>query len=643
VPRATLQRLQPWLAAGAILIGLWRLWPSLDAGWISDDFVFQAMMDDAWAVPRHPLDLFNFADGTPEENRALRQHGYPWWTPDDFKIAMLRPLAAALIWFDRAAFGDALWLHHLHSLAWWALLATLVYHLYRGRFAAGVVALATLLFAIDASHRGPAMWLANRGGLISVALGCAGLLTHLRWRQEGRAAFAWLSSLCFAVALLCGEWVFPLFAYVFAYALLTDRGPLLRRALSLLPAAVPALGFLLVRGALGYGAHASGVYSDPIKQPRVFFGQLWERLSIFVADLTLDIPASWWAHGSPWRDWVLHEQWFSPAQWSQLPDWHQWHLGLGVLGLALFILFVALAGRGCTTDERRNLRFLLLGAALSLVPVAGSFPSRRLVLVAMIGVAPALAVVMRAAARALVRCAVGWRPLRFAAVWLGLCLLLEMHVLGALRVDYTSDVLWVRNAELWVKRAELDQGKLSRQIVVMISAVDFSTGVWFPSTWRADGRPAPEASYLLSLAPRAHMLRRVADDAFELDVLGGTFLASDEERHFREDARPVLPGQRFEVGEMRAEVVRMQGLKPRSVRFTFDRPLESSRYVFLSAQAGGIVQVPMPEVGEQLLIPRAASPSFPRLERRRYVLPMKPLPDFLTYDPVPDFIDYRPG
>jgi len=623
--------------------GLWILWPSLDAGLISDDFIFQAMMDGAFAVPRHPLDLFNFAAGTAAESAALREHGYPFWMAEEMRIIMLRPLASALIWLDRIALGDRFWLHHVHSLMWWCLLVVLCHRFYLRSFGAAVGALALLFFITDASHHSPVIWLANRGGLASVTLGVGALLAHRSWQEGGGRRYGWLSALLFGVALLFGEWVFSILGYVLSHQLLLAPGRLRQslraRALGLLPAVVPALLFIAARRILGAGVRGSGVYIDPVAEPLQFLQQLGTRLPVFFADLFADVPAGWWAHLPPWRDTILGLELIPPRLWQLMPQWRLWHMGLGVLGLFATLGLLRASWSSIETQRRKEVWACLLGALLSLIPVAGSFPSRRLVLVAMLGVAPALALVVRGLLLALYRTAPA-RPGRFTFSYLlllGLCLL---HLGSSDRQDMLGHTYWARGSQLWVKRAELDPTRVADQVVVMLNPIDFATSVYFPATWRDAHRPLPRAFYTLALAPHPLRLRRLDDRGFELTVLGSSWLGSDEELHFRSRDNPLMPGQRLEVSDFRAEVAAWIGGRPVTLRFEFRDSLDAPHYVFLRATPAGLQRFEMPKVGEHSILPRGSKPNFLGLEQGRHLRRVGPYPSFVGFDPVPDFIDF---
>jgi hypothetical protein len=40
------------------------------------------------------LDMFSFASGDPDTLRDGRLRGWPWWTPNDFKVSFWRPVTA---------------------------------------------------------------------------------------------------------------------------------------------------------------------------------------------------------------------------------------------------------------------------------------------------------------------------------------------------------------------------------------------------------------------------------------------------------------------------------------------------------------------------------------------------------------------
>src|SRR5688572_33254627 len=84
------------------------------------------MMRDLFPVPRAPLQLYTFVDGSAAEQRALVDSGFlPWWSHPALRISMCRPLASALMWLDLELFGLDARAYQLHGLLWWLLLLAL--------------------------------------------------------------------------------------------------------------------------------------------------------------------------------------------------------------------------------------------------------------------------------------------------------------------------------------------------------------------------------------------------------------------------------------------------------------------------------------------------------------------------------------
>ena len=140
------------------------------------DCIEAAMIDGTCAADRAPLDLFSFAKGSTEDVRALQRYGsMPWWAVDNLNLSMLRPLASALVHFDRAVFGDNLRAYHAHSFFWWAALVLSVALLLRSLLPTRLAAGAIFLFALNPGHHYTVTWLANRSAFVSLCFGLLGL------------------------------------------------------------------------------------------------------------------------------------------------------------------------------------------------------------------------------------------------------------------------------------------------------------------------------------------------------------------------------------------------------------------------------------------------------------------------------------
>ena len=625
---------------------LWFYAPTLRDGLFADDYIALAIMDGQFAAPRNSLDLFNFADGTAEDVRALRRLGsLPWWAPDDYRIAFMRPLSSAAWHFDVWAFARNYGAYHAHSLAVLFALVVSASFLYRKLFPAGVALFATLVFAVDDSLQFPVLWLSNRGGLYALFFGTLALHAHLRFREQNQPAFALLSALSVGVGLLFGEWAIPMLAYVVAYELVAAKGPLFRRALALLPTFVPTLLFLAARAFFHYGARGSGAYVDPGIDPVRFWLSVTHRVPVFFADMLWNVPSEWWDHGTPWRDWILSLWLFPPEIWVQLPDWHVFQLLLGAAALAALGLAFLFCKNGLSADEQRNMRFLMLGAIGAPVPVVGSFPSSRLTIGAYMGVAPAFALLMREVARRL--SALRWSPrLDFAARFLGYVLMVavvvHLQLYAPLQANVQAQVDHYATSGAWVQSAEIDARTLPEQRVFLLSGGEFTTTFFFSYIWSHAGMPLPRSYYPLTACPCASQVTRSAPNELTLRGMGAFYLASGEENMFQSPRRLWSEGETVVLDDMRVRAEEIVEGRPSRLRFTFDRDLEDPSYVFLTALPIGIVRWIPPPMGEQVLLPRASESNWPSLEHYRDYVRIAPVPEMLHYGSIPAFLGFDP-
>ena len=627
--------------AAILAFGVWSFWPTLQLGLAADDYMAVAVAEGWFAAPRSRLDVFDFAGGTAADVRATQRLGsVPWFAPPELRFAFLRPLSSALWQLDRALFGDALWAYHLHSIALWGLLALAANGLYRRLLPLSAAAWATAIFALDQSQHMPVLWLCNRGALYALLLGVLALHAHLRWREQRVRWGPWAVAGCTALALAFGEWALAMLAYVLAYEAVGRRDGWRARALALLPTAVPAALFLVLRVALGYGVQGSGTYVDPGAQPLAFLQLLVHRVPVLIADALFDLPAAWWDHGSPLRARLLASGLFTPSLWSALPEWRTYHVLFGAAAVVALIAGLRVLARAIPPEEHRQLRWLALGAVLALVPVAGSFPSTRLTLAAMFGFAPVFALALRELGRVLLRAGMSVRAfmLRY-----GLALaILALQLLSPLRGNLRAQVDGFATARQWVLQAELDPVKVADQRVFLLYSSEFVSTVFFAYTWGYHGRPLPRSLYPVSMAPAAHDIERVAADELELRTLGDTFLASAGEDMFRTPSAPLRTGDEVALPGMTVRVVRTRDAKPQTLRVRFDRPLEDPGYVFLGAGEDGLRRVKLPALGQTLRVPRPAAPSWTALqsghEERRNGEP----PEAFAFDPVPAFVAWEP-
>ena len=286
-------------------------------------------------------------------------------------MRFFRPLSSALVWLDNRGFGGLTVEQHVHSFVWWAAAALAVHALFRRAFSARVAVMGAFVFAVAPCHAVPLVWIANREVLLSTALGTAALLVYSRWRDEGKVRDALLAFLLFAVAMSAGEYTLCFGGYVLAIEIVRRRDPVVRRVLGLACFVLPAVVFFAAHRLLGYGAHGSGFYLDPLRDFGAYASGAPRRLAVLlgVAWLGLDDRA-----------------------WSPAP---LWSLGLLVAGaVAVLAVPVARAIRSLEGVARRHAEWLLLGSLLSLGPVLAVEPFARVLPVAMIGVSALVALVL---------------------------------------------------------------------------------------------------------------------------------------------------------------------------------------------------------------------------------------------------------
>jgi hypothetical protein len=597
------------IAAIGLGIGLRRhaFWDGL----ISDDYLQFAMLEGVYPVKRSPLDLYNFYRSS-EEVKTLKQFGtLPWLSDPNFRLAMLRPLSSALIAFDYLAFGNHIWAFYLHSVFWWVLMLVAVAGVLAEVLPLPIAGLAVLLFAVDESSDITFCWLANRNTVVSIGLGVLGLWAFIRWfRGGGRKAFI-LSIALTVLALLAGEWVFSVFAYLFAYALWNQQRRVRSRVLALLPIGLLAICFVAAQSALGYGALHSSVYVSPFVDPGLFFSKATERVPIFFADLVLGIPTVWWFIDNPWRIYFLSHGFFHPSVWKILPGWKFFHILLGYTAIFVFIFIIRWSIRNLSAQVRQELRWLITGAVLSFIPLIASIPSERLTLPAAIGFCALFSAALIACAQALYRFITRPAtvfPLGAAVILLYGCWFHGYRAVSRAQSESQAYRLVFESVAKWIERAPIDDSQIAQQRIVLINVADHTSAVFFPFVRYAHGHPLPLSQWTLSAAPYAHDVKRVSANALELTIVGAIGETDAGENFYRDERSAVKPGETFRIEGLGVQVVAATDGKVRRLRFTFDKPLEDSEYLFLCSSRLGLRRFDLPVLGKVIRLPRAQFP-----------------------------------
>ncbi len=603
----------PFFASVALAcaVGVWLHWPSVDSGFRGDDYVQAAMLRGDFSVERSRFDLFDFASGERADTAALRDFGYlPWWSVQDLRLRMWRPLASALMAADYAVFGEHARPQHLHSLAWLVAMLLSAALLLRALLPESIAALACVFFAMEEGHAVPVAWLANRSTLVATTFAFLACAAHVRVRQSAasthvsRMARVAFVALLTSLALLSGEYSFTALTYVLAYELLVAQGAASERVRASLPVLVPTLVYLLLHATLGRDVVGSGYYISPISSPVSFAMAALVRVPVLVADLVLGFPAAYYNMGSPFRSYVLSHHWFSPSAWRSLPDWTTGHAFIGWAALLGYLWLLRTLLRALPQEQRPALRCLGLGMLLALAPSASALPGGRLVGGAALGV-----------------CAVGatllmqLSPLARGVPWLGRvgrsCLALwVLWVLGLQSVAqargqsswfaHESDALRV-----WSLDADLPVTNAAAQRIYVVATADFTTSVNLPWLRLMHGLPLSRSYRRLMPGSEPFDLRRLDAHTLEITVLTGDVRGDAVPSLYRDDNHPMVDGMRAQLPGLSVQVMRTLLGNPFVVRFRFDEDLDDEHMWFLQCTAEGLRRIHMPKVGEVLRLPKA--------------------------------------
>jgi hypothetical protein len=569
----------------AITLGVLLNLPALAAGLAGDDHLQRAMLDGHYPVPRAAWNLFSFVDGAAELERLRAAGTLPWWSDPELRTSALRPLASLLIALEHRLLGLSPFAQHVHSFAWLALMIGAHALLARRILPRGPAALAVVLFAIDPAHVMPVAWLANRAALISTGFGVLALWAHLRFREQGWRPGGPLAVLGFTLALAAGEYALALLAYLLVYELVAGPGRRAERMRGALLGLVPAVFYLCLHAALGYGARGSQVYVDPLQAPAEFALTALRRVpTLLVSELGV-IPPEPVIAGTVFR------------------GVHGWLLVLFALGLLLGLVPGALARSGLARD-RRLLAFAL-GALASLVPLSVTSPHVRLLGVPSVGGSLVVSALIWDAARAILSA----ERRRALGSWLrvGLTLpLAVLHILAAPIATFGGSAGWIhlharlRGAYL---AAPLDDHLVIDQTLVLLNATESFSLIYMPYVRAAAGRPMPKHWRVLSITHRWQTLERVADDSFELHDPGAGMLEDPVAQLFRNWERPLAPGEVVKLPELTIEILEVGDWGPKRVRYRFDRSLDHPSLVVLVWYKGVLQRLPPLATGRSAKIP----------------------------------------
>ena len=575
--------------------------PSLRVGLSADDLLHRAVLTGSPMVRQifpTAVSMFEFLDGDPQRTLRLIDDGVmPWWAFLEMKVAFWRPLTVATHWLDYRLWPDRPSLMHLQNMLWFAAFVLVTGLLYRRLAGPGIAAgLATLLFALDSGHALPAAWVANRSVIIAGVFGVCCLLAHDRWRRGRDRRAGAIAACLLLLSLLTAEAGISTCAYLAAYALCLDHGPLRRRALTLLPAFLIVVVWRIAWTLTGHGIVGAGFYVDPVHDPAGFLVALVQRTPILLL-----------------------------AQFALLP---------GEIGMvlperavqvlwAVALLVVVAAGLIFRPALRRSplARFWAVGMILALPPMCTTFPSDRMLYFISIGAMGFLAEFLVGTWSPLRRWMVGSsaahagassrdeslpRPGRLvrAIAWGLVILHLGFSpIVLAVRSRYPLGPESMLPEHLY--QVDLDSSIEHRDLCVLNAPFPISAS-YLRLLRELQGLPGPRR--LRVIAPALAPVRVGRPDACTLVVAPvggfGDFVLGPL---FRTPKRPMHAGDRVDLTGLSIEVTRVQSNgMPAEAIFRFAVPLEDSSLYWLWWKDHRLVPWTPPAVGETIVLPAAS-------------------------------------
>ena len=580
--RALENRYAPLIIAGIAAV---IMLPALNAGLIQDDLFHRIRLvepsqlpeqlsgtglipPDAGRLSAALRDMHSFAR-TQQDIDNLKDSGLcPWWTAKNLRFANWRPLDSLTHWLDYRLFPDSPPLMHLHNIAWFTAVVFLLAILYRQLMTpVWMATLAALLYSIDDSNYFPAMWIANRNLLLALFFSIITLLLHHRWRQHNSLVAGIAAPFTLLLSLLSTEAGIATFAYLFAYALIIDRGSRIRRIVSLAPGFIVIAAWRVIYNALGYGAAASGFVIDPGREPMRYARALLERAPV-----------------------LLSGQWGgTPAEMLNL--FSEYAGALYLLASALFLTLILLVFVPLLRKNRVAL-YWFVGMLLCVPPICATSPMNRNLLFVAIGAFGLMTQFLGGlfskenwTARSRF-----WR----VPAWILCVTLIFVHagfaIVARARAPKTVSFIF----DTFYSTIEVDSADdLTGKTLVVVNAPNPFLFLGLPVLRDYWDQPLPARTRLLVPGYNPLKITRTGEKTLLIETQASSLLTTDTSHKdfkpnfvyfyhelsslFRPNDLPFKLGEKIELSDMSAEVISVDANgQPTTVRFDFDVSLDDS-------------------------------------------------------------------
>jgi hypothetical protein len=574
--------------------------PGLDAGYLADD-LFQISMLEKRMGSYSVAHLYAFAPGDAATNAAHVQRGsLPWWTHPEFRFVMVRPLSSLLLSFDHFVAPRQAFVHHLHSALWFAGVLWMGYVLLRRVLNPWIAVVAIGSFAVDETMTWMIAWLANRCALVCTVFAFTALWVHIRSARDPQAFRGrgqWLELVLWVGAFAGGEYAVGGVAYLGGYMLLGEQRDWKTRVLSMWPAAVALVAFVVTYILLGGGVYGGTTYVDPFRETAQFFTVMGHRVPRMAGEVWTN-----WA-GESERFWLRYSESglserVMPSDIKDLGVQAYRHAAFAVAtSLAWMVPTWVLARKYWSDEERRAIRWLVLGSVFALLPISAIPPATRALMLPNFGAAAFVGASLVALGRALrdgkLQHRIGLSVMALAIVYLHF-----VREFGYTR-EHLDAILGAQRAyaQYYLNDAftELD---LRDKHVVVVSTPGLVTGIHGVSMMHVLGMQAPKTWHVLGIGPRPYTLRRISKRKLELSSVGGAMHQTPQEVLFRNAYDALGKDDTVDAGLFVATVLNdRQGTGPGSVLFRFRWSLDDPRIVVLEVGPDGLRPFELPAEG----------------------------------------------
>lgn len=593
-----------WLPLHLAVLSTLLCLPGIRMGYQADDHLHRAVLSGEQGfteLGRGPWSLFTFMDGDAAKNvHSIAQGRLPWWTTPTIRAALFRPLTGWTHWVDMRLWPNDPTPAHVHSLVWHALVIALATLLLQwvmpvpwiGGFAA-------LLYAVDDARGIPAMWIANRNALTTMAFVLLTLVCHYQWRMRGRQAAAWLGPVCFGLGLCASEGGVTAAGYLLAFAIFLELGSWRQRTVSLLAYVLVGMAWLVIYRMLGYGVWGLGAYVDPAGDPLRFLATLPLRAPLILCGMLAFPPSE--AGGVLAKD--------------VIPLLFGW----------TWLVVVAIAVLMWPVVKREPVaRFLALGSALAVLPVCATFPADRLLTFAGWGAGGMVAWLMVDLVRRNREEAPGGMR-RWGRRGALAALVLVHQVIGPLNLLQASKGIEAFGVAMETSARSLPVPASPEERLVVAATPSAFISVQAQMIRATYRLPWHEYAVVLSSTTHSTEITRVDERTLLVRPDGGYLLPQGTVPPGKEAERPLVDlhyifavfdglfravGQPFEVGEshdLKGVRVTIRSLtadgRPAEVAVTFEKSADDPTLRWVTWDDGVYVPMTPPRVGETLTLP----------------------------------------